>query len=45
VKKLIALAWRQWRRDGRTGELRVHAAALVLAVASVGTVGLFAGPV
>jgi len=42
MKKLLALAWRQWRRDSRTGELRVLAAALVLAVASVGTVGLFA---
>ncbi|MEP6702281.1 MAG: ABC transporter permease, partial [Betaproteobacteria bacterium] len=42
MKKLIALAWRQWRRDSRTGELRVLAAALVLAVASVGTVALFA---
>jgi putative ABC transport system permease protein len=42
MRKLIALAWRQWRRDSRTGELRVLAAALVLAVASVGTVGLFA---
>src|SRR3954462_5882772 len=42
VRKLLTLAWRQWRRDSRTGELRVLAAALVLAVASVGTVGLFA---
>ena len=42
MKKLLLLAWRQWRRDSRTGELRVLAAALVLAVASVGTVGLFA---
>ena len=40
--KLVALAWRQFWRDSRTGELRVLAAALVLAVASVGTVGLFA---
>src|SRR6188474_652012 len=42
VKKLLLLAWRQWIRDSRTGELRVLAAALVLAVASIGTVGLFA---
>ena len=42
MKKLLALAWRQWLRDSRTGELRVLAAALVLAVASIGTVGLFA---
>jgi putative ABC transport system permease protein len=42
VRKLLVLAWKQWRRDSRTGELRVLAAALVLAVASVGTVGLFA---
>src|SRR5450756_290547 len=42
MKKLIALAWRQWLRDSRTGELRVLGAALLLAVASIGTVGLFA---
>ena len=40
--KIISLAWRQGVRDSRTGELRVLAAALLLAVASVGTVGLFA---
>ena len=42
MSKLIALAWRQWLRDSRTGELRVLGAALLLAVASIGTVGLFA---
>jgi putative ABC transport system permease protein len=42
MKQLIALAWRQWLRDSRTGELRVLGAALLLAVASIGTVGLFA---
>lgn len=36
------LALRMLRRDWRSGELRVLIAALVLAVASVGTVGLFA---
>ncbi len=40
--KLLALAWRHWLRDSRTGELRVLGAALLLAVASIGTVGLFA---
>jgi putative ABC transport system permease protein len=36
------LALRMLRRDWRAGELRVLVAALVLAVGSVGTVGLFA---
>src|SRR5260221_4536137 len=36
------LALRMLRRDWRAGELRVLIAALVLAVGSVGTVGLFA---
>ncbi|HEX4883120.1 MAG TPA: FtsX-like permease family protein [Casimicrobiaceae bacterium] len=40
--KTMALAWRMLRRDWRAGELRVLVAALVLAVASVGTVGFFA---
>lgn len=40
--KTPSLALRMLRRDWRAGELRVLAAALVLAVASVGTVGFFA---
>lgn len=39
---LVALAWRLLRRDFRAGELRVLFVALLLAVASVGTVGMFA---
>ncbi len=38
--RLLALAWRQLRRDLAAGELRVLLAALVLAVMSVGSVGL-----
>ena len=38
----LRLAFRLLRRDWRAGELRVLAAALVLAVGSVGTVGFFA---
>src|SRR5437870_9024891 len=37
----LRLALRMLRRDARAGELRVLVAALVLAVASVGTVGFF----
>ena len=40
--RTIRLALRLLRRDWRAGELRVLAAALVLAVSSVGTVGFFA---
>jgi putative ABC transport system permease protein len=38
----LRLALRMLRRDWRAGELRVLVAALILAVASVGTVGFFA---
>src|SRR5689334_25377099 len=38
----LRLAWRMLRRDARAGELTVLIAALVLAAASVGTVGFFA---
>ena len=37
----LALAWRLLRRDWRAGELRVLAAALILAVAAMASVGLF----
>jgi putative ABC transport system permease protein len=37
----LALAWRLLRRDWRAGELRVLAAALMLAVAAMASVGLF----
>jgi len=40
--KTLALAWRMLARDWRAGELRVLAAALVIAVASVTSVGFFA---
>ncbi|GIK85294.1 MAG: FtsX-like permease family protein [Burkholderiales bacterium] len=40
--RTLALGLRMLRRDWRAGELRVLVAALVLAVASVGTVGFFA---
>ena len=40
--KTFALALRLVARDFRAGELRVLAAAIVLAVASVGTVAFFA---
>jgi putative ABC transport system permease protein len=40
--KTLRLALRMLRRDWRAGELRVLIAAIVLAVASVGTVGFFA---
>ena len=40
--RTLRLALRLLRRDWRAGELRVLAAALVLAVGSVGTVGFFA---
>ncbi len=37
----LVLAWRLLRRDWRAGELRVLAAALILAVAAMASVGLF----
>ena len=40
-KSLLLLAFRALRRDWRSGELRVLAAALVIAVASVAAVGFF----
>jgi putative ABC transport system permease protein len=40
--RTLSLALRMLRRDWRAGELRVLVAALILAVASVGTVGFFA---
>ena len=40
--KTLRLAFRMLRRDARAGELSVLIAALVLAAASVGTVGFFA---
>jgi putative ABC transport system permease protein len=40
-RKLVKLALRALRRDWRSGELRVLAAALVIAVASVAAVGFF----
>lgn len=39
---LLALAWRQTRRDLRAGELRLLAVAVVLAVAALTAVGFFA---
>jgi len=42
LKRTLLLGLRLLRRDWRAGELRVLVAALVLAVGSVGTVGLFA---
>ena len=42
MTKTLRLALRLLARDFRAGELRVLAAAIVLAVASVGTVGFFA---
>lgn len=42
MTRTIALALRLLRRDWRAGELRVLAAALILAVGSVGTVAFFA---
>src|SRR6476661_9841137 len=42
VMQTLRLAFRLVARDWRAGELRVLMAAIVLAVASVGTVGFFA---
>ncbi len=41
MEKALRLGWRMLRRDWRAGEIRVLAAALVLAVASIATVGFF----
>ena len=38
----LKLAWRMLSRDWRAGELTILIAAMVLAVASIGTVGFFA---
>ena len=38
---LFTASWRNLRRDWRAGELRILAAALVIAVASVSSVGFF----
>jgi putative ABC transport system permease protein len=39
---MLNLAWRMLKRDWRAGELRILAVALLIAVASVTSVGFFA---
>ena len=40
--QMLSFAWRMLRRDARGGELRLLAAALVVAVAALTAVGFFA---
>jgi putative ABC transport system permease protein len=42
VRQMLSFSWRMLRRDARGGELRLLAAALVVAVAALSAVGFFA---